>query len=102
MTEVDGSESMMEVAKANASMAKAYERRWNGALSYVEDDHVCVVRSSKDVEQRIGNMGLAIFELRIGVWERANLTLSQRWYAEARGLIRLPNRRPAVHLVGHL
>ena len=64
------------------NMAEAYETRWKGTFAYVEDDHVCVVRSVRDVARRIGNMELTIFELRGNGWERADLTLSQRWYAE--------------------
>ena len=64
------------------NMAEAYEARWKGTYAYVQDDHVCVVRSSKDVARRIGNMELTIFELQDDEWERVDLTLSQRWYAE--------------------
>ena len=64
------------------NMAEAYETRWKGTFAYVEDDHMCLVRSSKDVVRRIGNMELTIFELRTGGWERSDLTLSQRWYPE--------------------
>ncbi|MDE0223709.1 MAG: class I SAM-dependent methyltransferase [Gammaproteobacteria bacterium] len=64
------------------NMADAYETRWKGTFAYVEDDHVCVARSSKDVERCIGNMELTIFELTRSGWERADVTLSQRWYAE--------------------
>ena len=64
------------------NMARAFETRWKGTYAYVEDDHVCVVRSSKDVVQRIGNMELTIFELRERRWTRTDLTVSERWYAE--------------------
>ena len=70
------------------NMAEAYEARWKGTYAYVEDDHVCLVRSSKDVARRTGNMGLTIFEARTSGWERADsqghegITLSQRWYPE--------------------
>ena len=64
------------------NMAQAYETRWTGTFAYVEDDHVCVARPSKDVLQRIGRMELTIFELGDSGWKRADLSLAQRWYAE--------------------
>ena len=64
------------------NMARAFETRWKGTYSYVEDDHVCVVRSSKDVAQCIGNMELTIFELGDRGWNRTDLTVAERWYAK--------------------
>ena len=64
------------------NMAEAYEIRWKGTFAYVEDDHVCVVRSVRDVARRIGSMELTIFQLAGSGWERADLNLAQRWYAE--------------------
>ena len=65
------------------NMAEAYEARWKRTFAYVEDDHVCLVRSSRDVAQRTGRMELTIFELPGSEWTRADLSLAQRWYAEA-------------------
>ena len=64
------------------NMPEAFETRWKGTYAYVENDHVCVVRSSKDVAQRIGNMELTIFELGDSGWNRADLTITERWYAQ--------------------
>ena len=64
------------------NMAEAYETRWKGSFAYVEDDHVCVVRSSRDVAERTGTMELTIFELGGSEWTRVDLSLAQRWYAE--------------------
>ena len=64
------------------NMAEAYETRWKGTFAYVEDDHVCVVRSSRDVARCIGSLELTIFQLGGSGWERADLSLAQRWYAE--------------------
>ena len=64
------------------NMAEAYETRWKGTFAYVEDDHVCVVRSVRNVARRIGSMELTLFQLGGGGWERADLSLAQRWYAE--------------------
>ena len=64
------------------NMSEAFETRWKGTYAYVENDHACVVRSSKDVAQRIGNMELTIFELGDSGWNRADLTVTERWYAQ--------------------
>ena len=64
------------------NMAAAYEARWHGTFAYVEDDHVCLVRSSHDVAEQTGTMQLTIFELEGGEWQRADVRLVQRWYAE--------------------
>lgn len=64
------------------NMAAAYEARWRGTFAYVEDDHVCAVRSSHDLAARTGRMDLTIFELARDVWTRADVSLVQRWYAE--------------------
>ena len=64
------------------NMAAAYEARWHGTFAYVEDDHVCALRSSHDVATRTGAMDLTIFELVGGAWTRADVSLVQRWYAE--------------------
>ena len=64
------------------NMAAAYEARWRGTFAYVEDDHVCAVRSSHDLAARTGRMDLTIFELARGAWTRADLSLMQRWYAK--------------------
>ena len=64
------------------NMAAAYEARWHGTFAYVEDDHVCTLRSSHDVATRTGVMDLTIFELAGNAWTRADLSLVQRWYAE--------------------
>ena len=64
------------------NMAAAYEARWRGTFAYVEDDHVCAVRSSHDLAARTGRMDLTIFESARGTWTRADVSLVQRWYAE--------------------
>ena len=64
------------------NMATAYETRWHGTFAYVEDDHVCTLRSSHDVAARTGVMDLTIFELAGNAWTRADISLVQRWYAE--------------------
>ena len=65
------------------NMEAAYEARWHGTFGYVEDDHVCMVRSSHDIAERIGRMEVTIFEAAGSAWRRADVSLVQRWYAEA-------------------
>ena len=64
------------------NMAAAYEARWRGTFAYIEDDHVCAVRSSHDLAAGMGRMDLTIFELDGDAWTRADVSLAQRWYAE--------------------
>lgn len=64
------------------NMVAAYEARWRGTFAYVEDDHVCLVRSGHDAAERTGTMELTIFELGGTGWQRADVSLIQRWYAE--------------------
>ena len=64
------------------NMEEAYVSRWRGSFGIVEDDHVCVARSSKDEEKRIGRMDLTVFESEGTGWKRTDVTLLQRWYPE--------------------
>ena len=73
------------------NMARAYEARWRGTFAYVEDDHVCVVRSSWDPARRTGNMNVTLFEAADDGWKRADVKLAQRCYEEhevVEGLLR--------------
>ena len=80
------------MGRFDLNMAAAYEARWRGTFAYVEDDHVCAVRSSHDPPTRTGRMDITLFELAGGAWARADLSLVQRWYAETEVLAAL---RPA-------
>ncbi len=63
-------------------MEEAYLKRWRGSFGIVEDDHVCVARSSRDEKEMIGRMDLTLFEsIRTG-WKRTDVSLLQRWYRE--------------------
>ena len=64
------------------NMEEGYLQRWRGSFGIVEDDHVCVARSSKDEEKRIGRMDLTVFESEGTGWKRTEVTLLQRWYPE--------------------
>ena len=63
------------------NMAEGYASRWRGTFAHVEDDHVCVVRSSHDVGRRTGTMDITLFEPEGAAWKRTDLRLAQRWYA---------------------
>ncbi len=59
-----------------------YLYHWDGGtFDVVEDDHVCVVRSSYDTEHDISQIDATIFRLLDG-WQRIDLTFSQRCYSE--------------------
>ena len=44
---------------------------------------MCVARSSKDEEERIGRMDLTVFESEGTEWKRKDVSLLQRWYRES-------------------
>ena len=64
------------------NMEEAYVSRWRGSFGIVEDDHVCVARSSRDEEKKIGRMDLTVFESEGTGWKRTDVALLQRWYPE--------------------
>ena len=64
------------------NMEAGYISRWRGSFGIVEDDHVCVARSSRVEEERIGRMDLTLFEKEGTGWKRTDVSLLQRWYPE--------------------
>ena len=64
------------------NMEEGYLQRWRGSFGIVEDDHVCVARSSRDEEERIGRMDLTVFEKEGTGWKRTDVSLLQRWFPE--------------------
>ncbi len=64
------------------NMEEAYVQRWRGSFGIVEDDLVCVARSSRDEEKTIGRMDLTVFESEEMAWKRTDVSLLQRWYPE--------------------
>ena len=64
------------------NMEEAYVTRWRGSFGMVEDDLVCVARSSRDEKERIGRMDLTVFESDGTGWKRTDVSLIQRWYPE--------------------
>ena len=65
------------------NMEEGYLQRWRGSFGIVKDDHVCVARSSRDEEKKIGRMDLTVFESEGTGWKRTDVTLLQRWYRES-------------------
>ena len=64
------------------NMEEGYRQRWRGSFGIVEDDHVCVARSSSDEEERVGRMDLTVFASEGTGWKRKDVSLIQRWYQE--------------------
>ena len=72
------------------NMEEGYRSRWRGSFGYVEEDHVCVVRSSHDSDEKTGRLDVTLFELKGSAWRRSDFPLTQRWYGESeiRGRLR--------------
>lgn len=67
------------------NMEAGYLERWTGTLSIVEDDEVVLAISSYDPAARVGQTRLTMFR-RLdddAMWNRRDLTLTQRCYPEA-------------------
>ncbi len=63
------------------NMEEGFEARWRGSFGIVEDDHVCVIRSSYNTERKIARMDITMFFLKRLSWTRSNLTLEERSYS---------------------
>ena len=64
------------------NMEEGFQSRWRGSFEFVEDDHVCVVRSSHDANEKTGRLDVTLFELKGSGWLRTDFPLIQRWYEE--------------------
>ena len=64
------------------NMEEGFQSRWRGSFEFVEDDHVCVVRSSHDANEKTGRLDVTLFELKDSGWVRTDFPLIQRWYQE--------------------
>lgn len=64
------------------NMEKGYMAFWQDSYDIVEDDLVCIVRSSYLPEERTARFDTTIFRLQ-GGWQRSDLTLVQKCYSEA-------------------
>lgn len=74
------------------NMEEGYEICRDDSFSIVEDDHVCIVRTSYHPEERIAQFDTTIFRLEEG-WQRSDLTLTQKCYSE-------PEVRSALETAG--
>jgi len=63
------------------NMEEGYRITWNDNFGIVEDDHICVVRSSYRPEERTARFDATIFRLQ-DYWYRSDVTLYQRCYSE--------------------
>jgi len=65
------------------NMEEGFRTRWRGSFGIVEEDHVCVGRSSYRAEEGIGQADFTIFRLVDGAWQRTDVTLLQQCSAES-------------------
>ena len=63
------------------NMEAGYQARWHGSFGIVEPDHVGVARAEWRPEDRLGHFHVTLFVQQNG-WQRSDLTLTQRCYAE--------------------
>lgn len=64
------------------NMEEGFRSRWRGSFAFVEEDHVCVVRSSHDTNEKTGRLDVTLFEMKGSAWVRTDFPLIQRWYEE--------------------
>jgi SAM-dependent methyltransferase len=60
-----------------------YFYEWNGDFTIVEDDHVCVVRSTYNQKARTADFDATIFRLKDDNWYRHDVVLYQKCHAPA-------------------
>ena len=63
------------------NMEAGYKTDWNDNFGIVEEDHVCVVRSSYNSEEQTAHFEATIFYAENG-WQRSDITLAQKCYSE--------------------
>ena len=63
------------------NMEEGYKTTWHDSFGVVEDDIVCIVRSSYRPEERTAQFDATIF-YRQEEWQRSDLTLLQKCYSE--------------------
>ncbi len=64
------------------NMEEGFRSRWRGSFEFIEEDHVCVVRSSHDASEKTGRLDVTLFEMKGSGWVRTDFPLIQRWYEE--------------------
>jgi SAM-dependent methyltransferase len=60
-----------------------YFYEWNGDFTIVEDDHVCIVRSTYNQKARTADFDATIFRLKDDSWYRHDVVLYQKCHAPA-------------------
>ncbi len=63
------------------NLAHKYETSWAGSFSIVEDDAVCAVVATTDLQQRLARFEAAVFARTGALWTRKDVSLVQTWYA---------------------
>ena len=63
------------------NMEAGFRLTWDDNFGIVEDDHICVVRSSYRPEERTARFDTTIFRLQ-DYWYRSDVTLYQKCYSE--------------------
>lgn len=54
---------------------------FGNTLDMIEDDHVCIVRSSYSQIKKLKRYDVTMFQLEQGIWQRTDLALHQRYYS---------------------
>ncbi len=65
------------------NLAHKYETSWTGTFSIVEEDAVCAVVATRDMQQRQARFDAAVFLLAEGLWTRKDVRLFQTWFQPA-------------------
>ncbi len=64
------------------NMQEAFETLWRGHFASVEDEAVGITRGSYDAEARTGRADVTLFQLENGEWQRYDVTVLERCFAE--------------------
>jgi SAM-dependent methyltransferase len=62
------------------NLAHKYQTSWAGSFSIVEEDAVCAVVATTDMEQRLARFDATVFLQFEGLWTRKDVRLLQTWY----------------------
>lgn len=62
------------------TVEEGYRAHQGDSLSFVEDDHVCVIRLAYRPEARVRQSDITIFRLMDGDWKRSDFTLQEKGY----------------------
>ena len=62
------------------NLAHKYQTSWAGSFSIIEEDAVCAVVATRDMQQQRAIFDAAVFLLIEGLWTRKNVRLVQTWY----------------------